>query len=332
MPLPRTPRRLPPHQGRRRIELERALARYLELQNAALERSEAEQVEGKRRTAMRSAVGQLVTWLLLLAGYSLVLGVISQAFVLSALLNPHAFVDRAVAARDYTNTTIGWVPEAFRGLAVSALSAGALLLFRTASFSVRADLGGALFVGVAVLSLLGLSAAANSGLIGVMVALPGFVAAALIVNELLRSIRRLRTDAAAVAADPGLQRSPRYGAILDRWQRFADPTSRAWLSAVFLALPWVCLALVGASDVTQGGPLFAPSRTAMFTYVGWCVWACFVTPGVVRIPLWSLVPWSALVIFQLADNPVGKVFFIAVIVVLFVNVALILWTRDPARD
>jgi hypothetical protein len=322
--LRRTPHRLPPPQGRRRIELERALTRYLQLQNAELERAAAAEVENRRRAAVRSEVGQLVTWLLLLTGYSLVLGVASRGLVLSALLNPQSIADNAVAARAYTDLAIGWVPEAFRGLVISALGAGALLVFRTTSFSVRSDLGGALFVGVATLSLLGLSAAAYSGPVGLMMAVPGFVAAALIVNELLRSLRRLRTG----GVNPGPRRSPRYAALSDRWRRLADPTSRLWLSAVFLSLPWVCLAVVAASLVTHGGPLFPPSRTAMLAYVGWCCWACFATPGTVWIPLWSAVPWSVLLFLQLADDPVGEVFVLAVIALLFVSVVLVLWAPD----
>lgn len=154
-----------------------------------------------------------------------------------------------------------------------------------------------------------------------MVALPGFVAAALVVNELLWSLRRLRIDGASPAVGP---------AVLGRWRRLADPTRRWWLSAVFLGLPWACLAAVAASFVTHGGPLYTPSRSGMLAYVCWCLWACFATPGAVRIPLWSAVPWAALLFTQLADDPVAEVFMVAVIALLFVSVVLVLWRHDRA--
>src|SRR5438093_8846452 len=153
--MPRNRRLEPPSQAqaRRRVQLERTLLRYLELQIAQLERASVADADANRRSEVRSTVGQLVTWLLLLVIYALILGLTSRAFVIAALLNPSEFGHNLAAVGAYAGQSAAVVPEAFRGLAISAISAGALLVFRSASFSIKSDLGGALFVGVAILSL-----------------------------------------------------------------------------------------------------------------------------------------------------------------------------------
>jgi len=65
----------------------------------------------------------------------------------------------------------------------------------------------------------------------------------------------------------------------------------------------------------------------MWAFVIWCLWACSATPGAVRIPLWSAVPWSFLLVLQFAADPVAEVFGVAVIGLLFINVVLALWNR-----
>lgn len=304
--------------GPERADLERTLQRYLDLQIAQLERAAAAEVEARRQGQVRAAVGQLVTRLVLVAGYALVLGLASRGRVLSALLDPGQLVQNAELARSSTEQAIEFVPDALRGLAISAVSALALLVLRGASFSVRADIGGALFVGVAIVSLVGLSAAAYSGVLGLLFAVPGYLAAALVVQELLRTLRRMR------AADiPG---------TLSRRLARLDPTRRPWLTAAFLGIPAACVAVIAASFVTGGGPLYWPSRSARYGFGAWCLWACAATPGAVRIPLWAAVPWSFLFALQLAADPVSFVFVVAAVGLLIANVLLVLWDRAlPAR-
>jgi hypothetical protein len=328
----RSPTSLPARRAdRRRARLERTRLRYLQLQIARLERSSAAEVQAKQRSEVRSTVGQLVVWLLLLAVYSLVLGLASSSLVVLSLANPAELARNAALVSAYAGQAVQFLPEALRGIAVSALSAGALLVFRAASFSVRSDIGGALFVGVAIVSLVGFSAAAYSGIVGFMAALPGFVAATFVVYELLRSLRRIHgtvTPGSGRAPHAPVRRLPL--AALGRLLVRADPARRPALALVFLSLPWICLALVAASFVTHGGALFWPSRIAMFTFGGWCVWACAATPGVVRIPLWATILWGALLSPQLAANPVVYLFVIAAIGLLFVNLVLAVWGRDRA--
>jgi hypothetical protein len=118
-------------------------------------------------------------------------------------------------------------------------------------------------------------------------------------------------------------------AALGRLLVHANPARRPALALVFLCLPWTCLALIAASFVTHGGALFWPSRIAMFTFGGWCVWACAATPRVLRIPLWATLLWGALLSAQLAAaNPVVYLFVLAAIGLLFVNLVLAVWGRD----
>jgi hypothetical protein len=299
--------------GPERSDLERTLQRYLDLQIAQLERAAAAEVEAHRQSEVRAAVGQLVTRLVLVAGYALVLGLASRGRVLSALLDPGQLAQNAELARSSTEQAIELVPDALRGLAISAVSALALLVLRGASFSVRADIGGAVFVGIAIVSLVGLSAAAYSGVLGLLFALPGYLAAALVVQELLRTLRRMRAT--------------EVPSTLSRRLARLDPTRRPWLTAAFLAIPAVCVAVIAASFVTSGGPLFWPSRSAMYGFVAWCLWACAATPGTVRIPLWAAVPWSVLFGLQLAADPVSFVFVVAAVGLLIANLLLVLWDR-----
>ena len=121
--MPRNRRLEPPSQAqaRRRVQLERTLLRYLELQIAQLERASVADADANRRSEVRSTVGQLVTWLLLLVIYALILGLTSRAFVIAALLNPSELGHNLAAVGAYAGQSAAVVPEAFRGLAISAM-------------------------------------------------------------------------------------------------------------------------------------------------------------------------------------------------------------------
>lgn len=302
------------------------LLRYLELRVAELEQAAAEEVDSKRSRAARTAVGQMITWLLLFVGYALVLGLLSASILNQALLQPEELGHRLRAVQQYAGATGGAVPEPLRGLALAATSAFALFIFRSASFNVRSDVGGALFVGLTVLSLAGLASAASSGVLGFLVALPGFVAATIIVYEFFETLRRL-----------SIQRAPPDRAVQPRiWNRLAAiaelvlPRRHLFLRLLFVGLPWLFVLLILGSVISHaepgpsspnGGPLFWPARLSQYGLGAWALWACASTPRVVRAALSSAVPWGGLVGLQLSGD-VSVIFTLAAAAMLYVNVML----------
>jgi hypothetical protein len=294
------------------------LLRYLELRVAELEQAAVDQSENERRSATRSAVGQMITWLLLFVGYALTVGLVSASVLNAALLDPGQLANRVRAVLRYAGEAAGAVPDPIRGIVVSMISAIALLIFRSASFNVRSDIGGALFVGLTVFSLAGLSGAASSGTLGLLVALPGFVAAIVIVHELVETLRRLTGQ--WEQAEPT---TPRW--LFDRFAAIREsshPRRHALLPFLFAGLPWLCVLLIAGSYVTKGGPLWWPSRLSMYGLGAWSLWGCLATPRVARIALWSIVPWAGLVGLQFSDSAVAVIFALAVVLLLYANVVL----------
>src|ERR1700730_9538576 len=86
-----------PTAGVRQAAVERALLRYLELRIAQLERDAAGQVVAAQQSAVRSRVGRLITWLLLVVASALAMCLASRDLVLSALVDPGQLAGSATA-------------------------------------------------------------------------------------------------------------------------------------------------------------------------------------------------------------------------------------------
>ncbi len=313
-------------------ELQQTLTRYLERRIAADEREEQRLAESRRREAIQTEVGQKVTWLLLLVGYALLLGVVSRPVLISALLDPGELVRRLAEAGTGLGVVTGAVPEALRGFLYSAVGTLALLLFRAASFNVRSDIGGALFIGFVAVALLGLSASASSGLVGALAALPGFAAAALVIYEFVEMLRRLERSglgrrARRESAFRRLVLIAGRGRPLQRARGMLDPTSSAVATVALIGFPVVSLFTLAAAVLTNGGPLFWAGRSALIGFAVWCLWACYVTPHAIRIPLWSMLAWAGLFLTLFAFGSVSVIFAVAVIVLLVGNVAMLTLRR-----
>src|ERR1700730_6210701 len=306
-------------------EVDRILLRYLELRVAELEQAAAAELESKRQSATRTAVGQMITWLLLFVAYSVALGLASASILNETLYNPALLTDRLRTVLRYAGETSGAVPDPIRGILLAAPSALALLIFRSASFNVPSDIGGALFVGLTVVSLVGLSSAALSGALGLLVALPGVVAAIAVVYELLVTLQRLSRQ--SEPAEPATGKR-----VLDWLATVSDsihPRRTPFMSVLFAGLPLLFVLFVLGSYFTKGGPLWWPSRLSMYGLGAWSLWGCLVTPRVARIALWSTVPWGGLVRLQLAISDAAVIFGLAVGLVLYFNAVLAV-LRAPA--
>lgn len=309
-------------------EVDRVLLRYLQLRVAELERAAEADLEGERRSAIRGAVGQMVAWLLLFVGYAIALGLASASVLNEALANPGLLVDRLRTVLRIAGETSVAVPDPIRGVLLSATSALILLIFRSASFNLRSDIGGALFMGLLVVSLAGLSSAAASGILGVLVALPGFVAAIAIGYELVETLKRLSTQWTEAEPRPKTRLLDWLAAVA----KAIHPRRSLVVSVLFAGLPWLFVAMIGGSILTEGGPLWWPSRLSMYGLAVWSVWALLVTPPVVRVALWSIVPWSALVALQLAIGVVAVIFAFGVVLLLHLNIVLAVLRSSPSDE
>lgn len=298
--------------------MERLLGRFLELQIADLEDRRRAAEAARRAEAVRAAVGGTITHLVLVLAYAAGLGVVTWSLILAALLEPRSLSEHVHRAAAIGGEAVAAVPDALRGLAISTLTTLVLLVVRGASFSLRMDLGGALFVGGAVLALVGVSAAAYAGPLGVAAAVVGYVAAVVVVHEFCDLVLRLRPSPTA-GPPPGTV-PQRLLALLARASDAVRPRRRAWLTAAFVAVPALCVLATVAAGFTNGGPLFVPARAAMFGFVGWSVWACGVTPTAIRIPLWSILLWSLLVLTLFGFAPVSIILGLAALLMLLANV------------
>lgn len=298
-------------------ETERLLARFLELQIADLEDRRRAAEAARSRELVRAAVGQKITHLALLLAYAVGLAVVSWSLILRDLFDPQGLAAHVQDVATTGRLAIATVPDALRGLAISTLTTLVLLVVRGATFSLRMDVGGALFVGGAVLSLIGISAAAHLGLFGMAAALVGYGAALLVVQEFCDLLLRQRSIPSTDAG--GLRRLRRRLATI---ARAIHPRRTAWLAAAFVAVPALCVLITIAAGITLGGPFYVPAAVAIFAFAAWTAWACAVTPTAIRIPLWSILPWSMLVLTVFGFTPVAAVFALAAFVLLFANVLI----------
>jgi hypothetical protein len=296
-------------------ELERSLARYLDLRVQELERQGRDEVARRQRDHVRQEVGRMITWMVLLAVYALILGGLSRNLLLASILNPQELGGRASAALAGVGVVTEAVPDLFRGLVLSGFSALVLLILRSASYSVRRDVGGALYVGVVVLALVAFSAAASGGPLGALAALPGIAAAGLILFEFSVMLRRLGGGGA-----PGR---------LNRLLEAVRPDRSRALAVLFVAVPVACLGVAELGYATSGGPLYWPTYVSYRVFVAWCLWACAATPSEVRIPLWSTVLWAVVFLIQLGATSVTLIFATAVVLVLTANVVVVTLGAGP---
>ena len=310
---------------RRANDLEALLRTLLELQiREAQDRATAAEA-AKRRDAMRAALGRLAFLLVLLFGYGLLLGLGSQTQVLGALLDPQSL------ARDMQEVVTGEhaaaaaLTDAVQGALISAFTAFAVFVLRGTSTSVRADLGGVLFVGAVALSLVGISAAALTGMMGMVLAFVGFLVAGFLVIRLCVILMRLH--------DERPERHAGWARVqVERWSRLLAPTRHRLMAIVFIALPAFCLLAVGGAALTNGGPLYSPAFASRFVAIGWSLWAIIVTPAAARIPLWSMPGWGTLVVLQLSEHPASFAFLLAAAAVLAGATVWLVFARPHPRD
>jgi hypothetical protein len=317
-------------------ELELSLARYLELRVQELEDQARQELANNQRGKIRADVGRMVAWLLLLGGYAGVLGTASQSLLVGSLLNPQELAQKSNAVLNGVGQATSAFPEPLRGLLLSGISTVVLLVLRTASYSIRADIGGALYVGVTVLALLAFSAAASAGPISTLVAFPGLLAVGFLIYEFSVMLQRVRSsDVAGDTARGGAVSAGRPLApvqdVVGTVVAAITPGRSRRVAVVFLAVPLVCFAIAAAGFLTSGGPLFWPTFFSYIAFALWCVWAFGVTPAEVRIPLWSMVAWAVLFINQLGDTAVTRVFAPAAVAVLLLNVAAVTLRRAAPR-
>jgi DNA invertase Pin-like site-specific DNA recombinase len=314
-------------------QLEGTLTRYLEKRLRAAEREEEQYAKGRRRAEIQSEVGQMVTYLLLLAGYALLLGIASRPLLIEALLNPGDLARRLADSSNALASVTNAVPEALRGLVLSAVGALGLFVFRAASFNIRADIGGVLFIGVVVLALGGLSAAASAGLVGALAALPGFAASGVLVYEFAEMLRRLERSGSYrrshPKAAPRRRLLSRLDSALSGTRTLLDPIRSRVAGIIFVAFPILAVLTVAAAVLAHGGPLFWPARSALVGLAGWSIWACYFTPSAIRIPLWSMVVWAGLFLALVAFGWVSAIFAVAVVILLIGNVTIftLRWPR-----
>ena len=309
-------------------ELELSLARYLELRVQELEDQARQELANNQRGKIRADVGRMVAWLLLLGGYAAVLGTASQSLLVGSLLNPQELAQKSNAVLSGVGQATSAFPEPLRGLLLSGISTVVLLVLRTASYSIRADIGGAIYVGVTVLALLAFSAAASAGPMSTLVAFPGLLAVGFLIYEFSVMLQRVRSsDVTGDTARGGAVSAARPFApvqdVIGTLVGAITPGRSRRLVLVFLGVPLLCLFIAAASFVTNGGMLFWPTFISYVAFVLWCAWAFGVTPAEVRFPLWSIVGWAALFLTQLGDTAVTRVFAPAAVAVLLLNVAAV---------
>jgi len=302
--------------------LESRATHFLDLSIERLEADNRATAEQRRREAIKGEVGKVVGQLLILGPYAVAVGIVSQAVFNAALLDPDLLLrrlrDLVSGSTAVTGAVTGAIPDALRGIVFSAISSLVLLVFRGTSIGLRAELGGALFMGLVTLSIYGLTAGFGTGIIGSLVALPGLVLAVVVTAEFTHMVLRITSEPGAAKGSPATGRGvfARIRRLLGDLGRRAHPTGSTSAAAAFVAIPLLALLVSAGAAVTSGGWLFLPARIALFAVAGWSAWACLATPGAVRIPLWSTLVWATLLLLLSAATVVTTVFAVVIALLL----------------
>ncbi len=326
--------------------LEQVLEQYLTLRIHALQREDRSRTEQELKAAadaaLRTEVGRMVTRLFLLASYALVLGVIGTPQLLATLVNPAELGRLLQEAAVRLDSLIQLVPDALRSAVIGAVGGLAALSFNSTSSRVRFDVGGTLFVGVVVVSILGFASAASTGVIGTLAFMLGLAFSLYVVLEFFRVLRGLDTAAADTerAEPPILSRlagrslSIPCVAELRGLGRAIRPDHSRPGTLAFLIVPPISMAvIVSVALADQAGPpgplLYWVFLSGLIAFIAWCAWACVATPRQVRIPLWSMVGWSSLVLLLVFFTAVSAIFAVAMVVLLVVNLQVVVlgWSR-----
>lgn len=306
--------------------LESRANHFLDLSIERLEADRRAVEEQRRRQAIQADVGKVVAQLLILGPYAVAVGIVSQAVLNAALLDPELLVSRlrdlVSGSTAVTGAVTGAIPDAFRGIVISAISSLVLLVFRGTSIGLRAELGGALFMGIVTLAVYGLCAGFGTGIVGSLIALPGLVLAVVVTVEFTHMILRITASPEGTAAEPratGRGFFARVQRLLGDFGSKANPTNSLALTGAFVATPLLAVLLflaAAATNADNGGWLFWPARISLFALAAWSGWACLATPSAVRIPIWSMLGWAALLLLLSAATTVTAVFAVVIVVLL----------------
>jgi hypothetical protein len=302
--------------------LESRAAEFLDLSIERLKADNRASDEQRRKATTQTEVGKVVAQLLVLGPYAVAVGIVSQAVLNAALLDPDLLLRRLRDLVSGTNAVSGAVtgaiPDALRGIVFSAISSLVLLVFRGTSTGLRAELGGALFMGLVTLSVYGLAAGFGTGIIGSLVALPGIVLAVVLTFEFSHMVLRITASTEPGAIPPAVGRGffVRLRRMLAEFGRKANPAAGPARAAAFVAIPLVGVLLSVGAAFTQGGLLFWPARISLYALALWSAWACLATPSAVRIPLWSMLGWATLLLLLSAATTVTAVFAVVIVLLL----------------
>jgi hypothetical protein len=306
--------------------LETRAAHFLDLSIERLEADNRAGDEQRRRQAIQTDVGKVVAQLLVLGPYAVAVGFISQAVLNEALLDPELLVRRLrdvlSGSSAVTGAVTGAIPDALRGIVISAISSLVLLVFRGTSIGLRAELGGVLFMGIVTLAVYGLCAGFGTGIVGSLIALPGLVLAVVVTFEFTHMVLRITATPGGGATPARIEGDGFFGRVQRLLADFggsANPTTRPALGAAFVAIPLLAVLLflaAAATNADNGGWLFWPARVSLYALAAWSAWACLVTPSPVRIPLWSTLGWAALLLLLSAATAVTAVFAVVIVLLL----------------
>jgi hypothetical protein len=272
-------------------------------------------------------------------------GEIGTPQLLATLVNPAELGRLLQEAALRLNDVIGLIPDALRSTVIGAVTGLALLSFNSASSRARLDLGGTLFVGVVVVSILGFASAANTGVIGALAFLVGVAASLYVVLEFFRVVPVLDT-----AAPGGTAPSPSLlSRFVLRWWSAAPAAqagrlvrsavrpgrSRPSLIAFLITPPASIAAMVVVTVADRAGPpgplLYWVFLSGLVLFLAWCAWACIATPSQVRIPMWSMVGWSCAVLLIVFFTAVSAVFAVAMVLMLVVNLQVAILGRPNSE-
>jgi hypothetical protein len=318
--------------------LSRRAVHFLDLSIERLEADRQADADRGRRDEIRTEIGKVIAQLLILGPYAVVVAILSQSVLNAALLDPELLVRRLRDFVSGSNAVSGAVtnaiPDALRGVVFSAFGSLLLVIFRGTSIGLRADIGGAVFMGAVTVSVYGLTAGFGTGIAGALIAIPGLVLAAVLAYEFTHMVLRITAAARSTkdssSAEGGRLNWPRR--LLTSVGHWADPTRSVTATALFVGIPLAALLLTVGAAFTNGGVLFLPARAALFALVGWAFWACLVTPGAVRLPLWSTLAWAAVLLLLSAATTVTAIFATVIVLLLAGMVFELVFRHDNALN
>jgi hypothetical protein len=313
--------------------LDARLRNLLDLQIEVLTAQRQAALKEERRTRVRRPVGQLLTLTLILLGFALAAAAASSPSLIGAVIHGDQLVGAVTAGTLQSVDALSRIPDPVRAAALTLLWPGVTFIARTSPLRLRTTLGGIAFAALVNVVVLALAAAIGTWFLGTLTAAIGLALLVFVIYEFCALVVAVESQ----PSDQAQVDTVRTGAaewldsMVDRIDRFfvrIHPSRWRLGGLAFVGLPLVSVTAELAAVVWPPVRIGFPAAAV---FLAWVAWGIGATRPALRVPIWSVLGWTLVIIFVLdKDSAVSTLFLMLALAVLLVSCTIAIFRWPPA--